>query len=206
MNTAPRKDAYTTAQVSAITGLPRPAVHKAIEHRLLRPKRVHKGLASQRVLSKAQLVYLRMEATGLTSLPLATRRRVAQAVERDPEIDVMALSEGNVILINFKSARRDVAAGLRRLARASRMIASDAETMRGSPMYKGTRIPVEVVADMLSQGATVTEILEGYPALTREKVELAPLYLQAFPRRGRPAQRPWSRSEPERISEHPAGK
>lgn len=197
-------DVYTPAQVSAITGLSLPAVHKAIEYKLIRPKRVREGRVVQRMISKSQVLYLRMEAKGLTSLPLAIRRQVAQAVERDPRIDVMALSEESVILIEFKSARKEVDMGLRRLAQAVRMVGSDAEIMHGTPVYKGTRIPVESVADMLSQGATVAEILEGYPALTRQKVELAPMYITAFPRRGRPAIRPWGKRTPRRFSEQPA--
>jgi len=54
---------------------------------------------------------------------------------------------------------------------------------------------------MLSQRATVAEILEAYPALTREKVQLAPMYGKAFPRRGRPAARPWVKPRPGRVSE-----
>jgi uncharacterized protein (DUF433 family) len=200
------RDIYTPAQVSAVTGLPLPAVHKAIEHKLIRPKRVRDGRRVQQMLSKSQIVYLRMEAKGLKSLSLATRRQVAQAIERDPGIDVMTLSKGSVILIQFKSARREVDTGLRRLAEAARMVNSDAETMRGAPVYKGTRIPVEMVADMLSQGATAAEILEGYPALTREKVDLAPMYVQAFPRRGRPAIRPWASGTARRVSEQPASR
>ena len=81
------------------------------------------------------------------------------------------------------------------------MVKSDPEIMRGAPVYRGTRIPVHAVADMLSQGATVAEILEGYPALTREKVELAPMYVKAFPRSGRPVARPWAKRPPRRMSE-----
>jgi uncharacterized protein (DUF433 family) len=132
---------------------------------------------------------------------LAARRQVARAVERDPGIDAMTISEGGVIVIQCKAARRQVAAGLRRLAEVTRMVESDPDVMRGAPVYKGTRIPVHAVADMLSQGATVAEILEGYPALTREKVELAPLYAKAFPRRGRPVARPWAKRQPRRVSE-----
>jgi len=72
--------------------------------------------------------------------------------------------------------------------------------MRGTPVYRGTRIPVELIADMLRQGANPEEILEGYPALDRDKVELAPLYVQAFPRRGRPASRPWAKRKPIRTT------
>ncbi len=188
--------------MSAITSLSLAAVHKAIEYRLIRSKRVREGRVVHRMLSKSQAVYLRMEAKGLRSLPLASRRQVAQAVEQDPGINVMALSEGSVILIQFKSARQEVATGLRRLAQAVRMVESDTAIMHGAPVYKGTRIPVESIAEMLSQGATVAEILDGYPPLSREKVELALMYCRAFPRRGRPAIRPWANRTARRVSEH----
>jgi uncharacterized protein (DUF433 family) len=142
-----------------------------------------------------------MDAKGLRSLPLATRRQVARAIEQDPGIDAMFMSEGSVILIQCKSARKEVETGLRRLAEATRMVESDPETMRGAPVYRGTRIPVHAIADMLSQGAAVEEILEGYPALTRGKVELAPMYVKAFPLRGRPVMRSWAKRTPRRLSE-----
>src|SRR5216684_1462884 len=201
MTAAIRNNAYTPSQVSAVTGLSLPAVHKAIEYKLIRPKRVREGHFVHRLLSRSQAVYLRMEAKGLRSLPLAARRQVARAVEQNPGIDAMFISEGSVILIECKSARKEVKTGLRRLAEATRMVESDPEIMRGAPVYRGTRIPVHAIADMLSQGATVAEILEGYPALTREKVELAPMYVKAFPRRGRPVVRAWAKRPPRRITE-----
>ena len=192
--------AYTPPQVSAITGLPLPAVHKAIENRLIRPKRVRGQRAVRRLLSRSDLLYLRLEAQGLKLLPLATRRQVARKIEREPGIDAMYVSAGRVILVQCKSARKEVNAALRCFDEASRMAESDPDVMHGTPVYKGTRIPVQIIADMLSQGATVAEILEGYPALTHRKVELAPLYIRAFPRKGRPAIRPWAKRPPRRIS------
>jgi uncharacterized protein (DUF433 family) len=64
------------------------------------------------------------------------------------------------------------------------------------PRIRGTRIPVELIADMSTQGAGPEEILEGYPALDGEKIDLAPLCVQAFPRRGRPASPPWAKQKP----------
>jgi uncharacterized protein (DUF433 family) len=201
MTPAIQNDAYTPSQVSAVTGLPLPAVHKAIEYKLIRPKLVREGHSAQRLLSKSHALYLRMEAKGLRSLPLAERRQVARAIEQDPGIDAMFISKGSVIFVQCKSARKEVETGLRRLAEATRMVESDPETMRGAPVYRGTRIPVHAIAEMLSQGAPVEEILEGYPALTREKIELAPMYVKAFPRRGRPAARPWAKRPARRRSE-----
>lgn len=179
-----------------------PAVHKAVEYKLIRPKRVRDGHSVQRLFSIPQVLYLFVEAKGLGSLPLSTRRQVARAVERDPGIDAMSIHEGSVVLIQIKSARKELETGLRRLAEAERMVHSDPEFMRGVPVYRGTRIPVHMVAGMLSQGATIDDILEGYPALTREKVALAPMYAKAFPRRGRPVSRPWASRNPRRVSQH----
>ena len=195
-----RNNAYTPSQVSAVTGLPLTAVHKAIEYNLIRPKRIRSGRAAQRLLSRSQVLYLRMEAKGINTLPLSMRRQVARANERDSGIDAIVLSEGSAILFQVKPARKEVNDGLRRLAEAMSMAESDSEIMRGAPVYRGTRITVQSIADMLSQGATVADILEGYPSLTREKVELAPMYVKAFPRRGRPAIRPWAKRKPRRIS------
>ena len=88
------------------------------------------------------------------------------------------------------------------MAEAERMVHSDPKILRGTPVYVGTRIPVHAIAGMLSQGASVQEILDGYPALSRRKIELAPTYVRAFPRRGRPVVRPWAKRRPRRLSQH----
>jgi uncharacterized protein (DUF433 family) len=145
------------------------------------------------MLSREQVLYLRLEAEGVRLLPIAARRTIAKKIESSPEIDTVILTEGSALIIQVKSVRLELDQDLKRLERAENMISSDPEVMRGAPVYSGTRIPVDLIADMLSQGATPEEILEGYPALDREKIELAPLYVQAFPRRGRPTLRPWAK-------------
>jgi uncharacterized protein (DUF433 family) len=193
---------YTPAQASAVANLPLPAVHKLIERHLIRPRRLRTGRSIQRMLSREQVLYLRLEAEGVRLLPIAARRAIAKKIESFPEIDAVVLTEGSALLIQVKSVRLDLDRDLNRLARAESMIVSDPETMRGTPVYRGTRIPVELIADMLGQGANPEEILEGYPALDKEKVELAPLYVQAFPRRGRPVSRPWAKRKPVHATRH----
>jgi uncharacterized protein (DUF433 family) len=126
-------------------------------------------------------------------LPVAERRKIAKKIETDAGIDVVAVSGGSALLIQVKTVRKELDEQLKKLERAESTIVEDPETMRGTPVYRGTRIPVELIADLLNQGASIDEILEGYPALDREKIELAPLYVHAFPRRGRPAARPWAK-------------
>ena len=62
----------------------------------------------------------------------------------------------------------------KQIARLRQLVTSDPEIMRGTLVFKGTRIPVDLVADMLAQGATAEEILDGYPTLNEEMISLAP--------------------------------
>jgi uncharacterized protein (DUF433 family) len=193
---------YTPAEASAVTNLPLRSVHKLIERRVVRPRRLRTGKSVQRLLSFEQLVYLRLEAEGLRVLPISVRRDIAKKIEGDSGVDVVCLSEGRAVSIQVKSIRKELSEEVKRLERAQNVIVLDPEIMRGTPVYRGTRIPVELVAEMLGQGATVEEILEGYPGLDRERIELATLYLQACPRRGRPASRPWAKRKAVRTTRH----
>jgi len=193
---------FPPAQASAVTNLPLRTVHKLIERRLIRPRLRRKGRFLQRMLTREQLLYLRLESKGLRLLPMATRRSLAKKIEKSPEIDVVCLTEGSALVVQVKSARQELDQDLERLQRAKEMIVCDPDIMRGAPVYRGTRIPVQLVADMLSQGATPEEIVEGYPSLDKEKVALAPFYVQAFPRRGRPMAKPWAKTRPIRATRH----
>lgn len=47
-------------------------------------------------------------------------------------------------------------------------IESDPEILGGKPVIKGTRIPVELVLELVQAGYSVREILKEYPHLKRE--------------------------------------
>jgi uncharacterized protein (DUF433 family) len=187
---------YTPAQAASLTGLPLAAVHKAIDSRLIRPRATRSGTTVRRLLTKEQLIFLQLEAEGLRLLPLGTRREIAETLQRSPKLDRLPVGDGTALRIEIKPARRKVEIQLKQLARMQEMVVSNPDIMRGTPVFKGTRIPVDLVADMLAQGATADEILEGYSTLDREKISIAPLYMRAFPRRGRPSRRPWQGKRP----------
>jgi uncharacterized protein (DUF433 family) len=194
------ENSYTPAQASAVAKLPLKAIQKLIDVHLIRPRRRRSGRETKRFLSPDQLVYLRLEAEGVRLLPLAARREVARTVVTKPELNFITVAGGSALLIGVEHARREVEQELKRLRKVQQMVVSDPEIMRGIPVFQGTRIPVELVADMAARGTAVDEILAGYPALNREQVELARLYIAAFPRRGRPAQRPWAKKKPVRTT------
>jgi uncharacterized protein (DUF433 family) len=43
----------------------------------------------------------------------------------------------------------------------------------GRPTFKGTRVEVQVVLDWLREGRSISEILRGYPTLSRDGIEEA---------------------------------
>ena len=177
---------YTPAEASLLTGLPLAAVRRAIEDDAVPSRRVRSGRAVQRVVSSEGLLCLKLEQLGVGRLPLAYRRRIYRAIVAQP--DVPQLKQSEAVVIEVRKARIDLRSAMTSYRKAHAMVMSDPEIMGGTPVIRGTRIPVRLVAEMRRQGASVEEILDGYPSLTHDRIALAELYAQAHPRRGPKAQ------------------
>ena len=54
-----------------------------------------------------------------------------------------------------------------------------AKIMAGKPVIRGTRIPVELILDVLAEDIPIAEILQAYPDLTREDIRAAVAYASA---------------------------
>jgi uncharacterized protein (DUF433 family) len=76
-----------------------------------------------------------------------------------------------------------------RLNAARAQVVEDNEILSGTPAIKGTRVPVYDVAASVAAGIPMERILSSYPSINREQVELAALFAEANPQRGRPRQR-----------------
>jgi uncharacterized protein (DUF433 family) len=50
------------------------------------------------------------------------------------------------------------------------IICRDPEVMGGTPVFCGTRVPVQTLIEHLEAGDSVDEFLEGFPSVTREQV------------------------------------
>lgn len=51
---------------------------------------------------------------------------------------------------------------------ASLPITIDPEVVSGSPVFRGTRVPVEALIDNLEGGLTLDEFLDNFPTVARE--------------------------------------
>ena len=50
------------------------------------------------------------------------------------------------------------------------MIARSPEVMGGTPVFCGTRVPVQTLLDYFEAGDTIDEFLAGFPSVTRAQV------------------------------------
>ena len=50
------------------------------------------------------------------------------------------------------------------------VISCDSEVMGGTPVFVGTRVPVQTLLDYLEAGESIDEFLEGFPSVSREQV------------------------------------
>jgi len=52
----------------------------------------------------------------------------------------------------------------------SAVVASSPDVMGGTPVFAGTRVPIENLLDYLEGGESIEDFLEGFPSVTREQV------------------------------------
>jgi len=50
------------------------------------------------------------------------------------------------------------------------IINRDIEIMGGTPVFSGTRVPVQTLLDYLEAGESIDEFIEGFPSVTRKQV------------------------------------
>lgn len=50
------------------------------------------------------------------------------------------------------------------------IISASPEIMGGTPVFAGTRVPVQTLLDYLKAGESIDDFLDGFPTVTREQV------------------------------------
>jgi uncharacterized protein (DUF433 family) len=185
---------FTPTEAAVLTGLPLKAVNNAIDKKTISAVPGEEG---GRLLDARALVSLSIERRlpdRLTTPEL--RRKVFDALATASR-NVVSL-EGGLLKIDLREPRRELAASLRDLRKARRLVVSDPEILGGDPVFRGTRMPVHLIAELVAQGSKPAELIEGYPRLTAEMIRLAPVYAAAYPLRGPRRKHPWHDQQPVR--------
>jgi uncharacterized protein (DUF433 family) len=50
------------------------------------------------------------------------------------------------------------------------LITSSPDILGGTPVFRGTRVPVQTLIEYLESGQTIDDFLEGFPTVSREQV------------------------------------
>jgi uncharacterized protein (DUF433 family) len=92
----------------------------------------------------------------------------------------------NFLTIDLLPFVRGTSERLDDLAAARAIVTTSPDILGGTPVIRGTRVPVHDVAASVAAGYATDRILQAYPGLDAEKIRLAALYAEATPLRGRP--------------------
>ena len=167
-------------EAACVTGVPLKQVHRITDAGLLgAPANNPRGT---RVIPKHALLGLKLAYETAGILTFNCRRRLVRHALDTP--DARTIRE-DIVSVDLRPMRSDVKRRIASLEKSRRMIASNKEIMGGTPCFKGTRIPVHDIADMLANGDEVAALLAAYPALSEENVTAAKIYAEAYPHRGR---------------------
>lgn len=175
---------FSPTEAAAVAGIAVKAVNNAIDKRIVVAVRNAGKTTRQRAVSSDGLLQLKLWSQVGGILSQERREKLFEAIMREPNASQVRADD--LLIIDVAEARKQIAARTQELEEAEAMIAQDKAVMGGEPLFKGTRIPVRLIASMLEDGVSEEEILAGYPKLTSRHLALAPIWVAAHPRRGRP--------------------
>lgn len=53
---------------------------------------------------------------------------------------------------------------------ANSIVSTEPDIMGGTPVFPGSRVPVQTLLDYIEAGDTIDDFLEGFPSVSREQV------------------------------------
>ena len=189
---------FTPTEAAVLTRLSIKAVNNAIDKRTISTVSGRRAGHTARLLDLRAMISLTLERRLADRFVPEMRRQVFDALATAPRNRVSL--DGGFLTIDLHEPRRELATSLRRLRRARALVISDPDILGGDPVFRGTRVPVHLIAMLLGQGSTEAELLEAYPRLTAEMAQLAPIYASAYPLRGRLRSQPWHDQPPVRST------
>jgi uncharacterized protein (DUF433 family) len=186
MNAQP--DTFTPAEAAVIAGVSVRDVHRMIDEHIL-PDRLFDSQESRSFKSQA-CVFISFYFGAADRLTAEERQRTIVLASKVADWSKTKTTvQDEFLTIDFASFSKGVEERLERLRAARDLVVADPEILSGTPVIRGTRVPVYDVAASVAAGISMERILSSYPSLKREQVELAALFAEANPQRGRPRQR-----------------
>ena len=181
---AQETELFTPAEAAVLSRLSLKAVNNAIDRETVPASRGRGG----RLLDESAVVYLSLERRLARDTTPEFRRRLFSEIASAPRKRAVSLGS---LKVDLEEPRREVKERLKQLRRIERLVIVNPEIMGGNPVFRGTRVPVHQVAELLNNGETIERLREDYPRVSEEMIRLSPIYVAAHPQRGRPKKQPW---------------
>jgi uncharacterized protein (DUF433 family) len=182
----------TTTEAAVVAGVSVDDVNRAIDRKIL-PSSLYRATETRTVKRDACLWIAFWFETADFLTPAARQKLISEGASRCPswvELRTCKLQEARAIEVGFRSIWDDVDRRLKELRKAQEMVLEDPEILSGTPVIRGTRIPVYDVASLVAANTPTAELKELYPRLREEQFKLAHVYAKARPLRGRPKRKP----------------
>jgi uncharacterized protein (DUF433 family) len=179
----------TPTEAAIVSGVSVRDVHRVIDEHIL-PESFYDTQDARSFKSHA-CVFIAFYFGAADRLTSEERQRAITLASRNPS-DVKSRTrtiQDEFLTIDLAPFWKGVDERMVRLNAARAQVIEDNEILSGTPVIKGTRVPVYDVAASVAAGIPMDRILSAYPSLNRDQVELAALFAEANPQRGRPRQR-----------------
>jgi uncharacterized protein (DUF433 family) len=176
----------TRNEIAEISGVSINAVNKALEQRVAKPRRQR----GRTLLAADEAAALALLSELPISLSIKFKREVRNwIVKRNPaEAEELELSHALRIAMTENAA--DVAKRAFDYVRLrEKYIEADPKKMGGTPVIRGTRVPVRTLARLVEGGESRRALKEDYPHVPVEAYEVAALWARGNPQRGRPVRK-----------------
>jgi uncharacterized protein (DUF433 family) len=184
MSKTPAFPLLTRNEIAEISGVSINAVNKALEQRVAKARR-QRGRTLLAADEAAALALLSELPAGLS---IKLKREVRNwIVKRNPaSAEEFELSRALRIAMTENAA--DVAKRTFEYVRLrDKYVEVNPDKMGGTPVIRGTRVPVRTIAQLIEGGESRKALREDYPHIPEEAYDVAVLWARGNPRRGRPA-------------------
>lgn len=187
---------FTRNETAEISGVSVSTVNKALEQRIAKPRRSR----GRTLLAVEEAAALALISQIPVRLSVKLKRELRDwIVNRSPQpAEELELSPAlRIAMTDYASEVAERAAEYARLR--DKYVEVDARKLGGTPVVRGTRMPVRTLAQLVESGEIRKVLREDYPHIPEEAYDVAVTWARGNPRRGRPnSSAPKDRPRPSR--------